>query len=143
MIQHNAQRWVADPAGWEVTGSLASGLGEGAYFTQLDWVVKGFEEKLGFRPYPGTVNLTMAGAAWQRVRIELARAAGIALPPHPGNCGAKCFRVLVEERHAGALIIPDVADYPEDKFEIVAPVELRPRLALVDGDKVRVRLLPG
>jgi CTP-dependent riboflavin kinase len=142
MIQHDAQRLIADTAGLVVTGSLASGLGEGAYFTKLDWVVRGFEEKLGFRPYPGTFNLTMAGAAWQQIRVELVRAAGIALPPHPGNCGAKCFRLLVEERHAGVLIIPDVADYPEDKFEIVAPVELRPRLAVVDGEKVRVRLLP-
>jgi len=143
MSEHNEPRPGGYPGEMLMTGTLTSGIGEGAYFMALDWVVSGFEEKLGFRPYPGTVNLAMGGAAWRHARAELVRLEGIELPPHPGNCGAKCFRVLVEDRHEGALIIPDVPDYPEDKLEIVAPMELRPLLSVSDGGAVHLRLLPG
>ncbi|MDP2812034.1 MAG: DUF120 domain-containing protein [Rhodocyclaceae bacterium] len=36
----------------------------------------------------------------------------------------------------GAAILPDVAGYPADKLEIVAPVAVRQALRLRDGDRV-------
>lgn len=140
-IRHGSWHGL-ESAAVEVTGTLASGLGEGGYFMAIDWVVDGVESRFGFRPYPGTLNLVMRGAAWCRLRSLLARSSGIELPPHPGNCGAKCFRVMVEERHPAVLIVPDVPGYPDDKFEIVAPVALRPLLAVADGGEVRVSVLP-
>ena len=43
-----------------ITGKIVSGAGEGAYFTQIDWVSRQCSEKLGFIPYPGTLNLDIA-----------------------------------------------------------------------------------
>ena len=43
----------------EFGGTLCSGLGEGARFTQLPWAVREFRDKLGFEPYPGTLNLLL------------------------------------------------------------------------------------
>ena len=41
----------------EITGKIVSGIKQGAYFTQLDWVQEQCLMKLGFRPFPGTLNL--------------------------------------------------------------------------------------
>ena len=43
-----------------ITGKIVSGAGEGAYFTQIGWVQQQCVEKLGFRPYPGTLNLQIS-----------------------------------------------------------------------------------
>jgi riboflavin kinase len=39
-----------------------------------------------------------------------------------------------------AIVIPDVPNYPEDVLEIVAPVNLREKLQLKDGDHVEIEV---
>jgi riboflavin kinase, archaea type len=124
----------------ELEGRLCSGMGEGAIFTQLDWAVREFREKLGFAPYPGTFNLSMDGPAWTDARTRLLQTAGIAIDPPRGFCAAKCFPVVINDRIEGAAVLPDVGDYPADKFEILAPVGVRRELDLRDGDAVRLRV---
>ncbi len=36
---------------------MCAGQGQGRSFTRLDWVRRQFRDKLGFAPYPGTLNL--------------------------------------------------------------------------------------
>jgi riboflavin kinase len=121
-------------------GTLCSGLGEGAGFIALDWVDRQFLEKLGYRPYPGTLNLSLEGADWIAAREAMQMAAGIAIEPPPGFCAAKCFAVLIDHSIEGAAILPEVEGYPADKLEIVAPVAVREELRLNDGDRVTLRL---
>lgn len=122
-----------------IQGVVQDGQGQGNSFTQLDWVRQQFRDKIGFDPYPGTLNLRvpdrdgLAGLRADRgIRIE---------PGAPGYCAAKCFRVKIGERVTGAWIIPDVAGYPDDLVELMAPVYLRDALELKPGDLVSVQLL--
>lgn len=121
-------------------GRLCSGLGEGAMFTGLDWVARQFREKLGYEPHPGTLNLSLAGEAWASAHGRMQQAAGIAIDPPAGFCAAKCFEVWIDDCIKGAAILPDVAGYPADKLEIVAPVAVRQALRLRDGDRVTLRV---
>ena len=41
----------------KLTGRVVAGAKQAAFFTQLDWVVEQCAEKLGFKPFPGTLNL--------------------------------------------------------------------------------------
>lgn len=124
----------------EFEGRVCSGLGEGARFVALDWVGREFRRQLGFDAWPGTLNLRMAGEAWQRWRRGLATRAGIVIAPPPGFCAARCFVVKLDGRVRAAAVFPEVSAYPDDKLELVAPLELRAALALRDGDRVRVRV---
>ena len=45
---------------WVIKGKIISGVRKGAYFTPLDWVQTLCMKKLGFRPYPGTLNLEIS-----------------------------------------------------------------------------------
>jgi riboflavin kinase len=45
----------------EISGTIESGAGKGAYFTQVDWVVEQCREKLDLTPYPGTLNVRIEG----------------------------------------------------------------------------------
>lgn len=125
---------------FDLAGLAVSGLGEGAGFTGLAWADTQFRAKLGFAPFPGTFNLLMDGDEWRAARSLLRREAGIRIDPPAGFCAAKCFPVTVADTLRCAAVIPDVASYPDDKLEILAPVSLRARLGVRDGERVRVRL---
>lgn len=122
-------------------GVACSGLGEGAAFTALGWVRREFLARLGFEPYPGTFNLRMSGAAWEAAKRVMAREPGIAIMPEPGFCAAKCFHVVVAGRITGAVVFPEVAGYPADKFEVISAVPVRQALGVADGDAVAVSVL--
>ena len=124
-----------------LVGEACSGLGEGASFTALEWVRREFLAKLGFEPYPGTFNLRMAGPEWDAAKRIMAREAGIAITPEPGFCAAKCFHVVVGGCITGAVVFPEIAGYPPDKFEVISAVPVRQALGVKDGDRVAVSLV--
>ncbi|MCW9033882.1 MAG: CTP-dependent riboflavin kinase [Rhodospirillales bacterium] len=124
----------------QLTGKVCTGLGEGKILTQLDWVLEEFKTKLGYTPFPGTFNLSISGDNWLTVRKILMSLPGIEIAPPEGFCGAKCFSVELNNNLKGAVIFPEVNDYPFDKFEVISPIALRAALKVTDGDMVQVHL---
>lgn len=125
------------------SGVVCSGVGEAAGFLAIDWVRDGMRHAFGFEPWPGTLNLRMDGADWQRWRARLFEHPAIVLAPAPGFCPARCFAVRLADRIDGAIVFPEVPGYPQDKLEIVAPLHLRTAFALQDGDRLRVQVNPA
>jgi CTP-dependent riboflavin kinase len=126
---------------------IFSDLGQASSFMTLDWVQAALEKTLGFAPFPATLNVRPKmeedARVWQSVQKNLP---AIPLPPGAdGFCSAKLFRVAVlgpERGQAnGAVLLPSVADYPKDKIEIVAPVQLKSALGLKDGDQLTLEFL--
>ncbi|PIU59668.1 riboflavin kinase, partial [Candidatus Bathyarchaeota archaeon CG07_land_8_20_14_0_80_47_9] len=42
-----------------IKGKISTGKGEGAQFVKLPWVRKQIIQKLGFTPFPGTLNIRL------------------------------------------------------------------------------------
>lgn len=122
----------------ELIGTVNSGLGEGKFFIQLDWVVEFFQTHLGFVPYCGTFNLQMQGEEWAQGRDQLLQSSGMDVLPPEGRCGAKCYPVRLMGCIFGVAVFPDVDDYPRDKLEVVAPFNVRQALGVKDGDCLKV-----
>jgi riboflavin kinase len=125
-----------------VKGKVFSGKGEGAEFLKLRWVRKQIKEKLGFTPHLGTLNIKLS-ENYSDTKDLLKRIKGMTIMPTNGFCRGKCFRAYVMDGVECAIVIPEVEDYPEDLMEIVAPVNLREKLELKDGDTIKVRILLG
>ena len=113
----------------------------------LDWVQASLKQCLGFSPFPATLNVRPKAAedlqVWRRVQDELI---AVPLPPIDGGfCSAKIFRVgifsPVSERLDGAVLLPEVKDYPNDKIEIVAPVRVKDHLGVGDGDALTLEFI--
>jgi CTP-dependent riboflavin kinase len=122
-----------------VTGKVVSGAQKAAYFTNLPWVQEQCVEKLGFRPYPGTLNINVSEEGLLSV-MELRKNEGIILcSPSADFCSAKALPVLVESIEC-ALIIPpeDVNIHAENTLEIMAPVKLKDALGIRDGDLLTI-----
>ena len=126
----------------KITGVVFTDLGQGASFMALDWVQESLRKSLGFAPYPGTLNLRLetdeALECWREVRER----SGIEIVSQDrAHCHARCFLVKIEGRHRGAVVLPEVANYPEDKIEVIAPVRLKDELALKDGERVTIEFV--
>lgn len=123
--------------GARVRGIVRSGRGDARGFTQLDWVREQFRDKLGFDPFPGTLNVEATGGATPEA---LRTARSVVIEPAPGFCAARCYRVRVNGSVDAVWIVPEVADYPTAQMELIAPVSLRDTLRLKDGELVTVRI---
>ena len=123
-----------------IKGKVVEGIKESGSFTSLTWVREQFIAKLGIDPYPGTLNLEVAGADLEKL-VEIRKWKGIEIVPAPGFCSAKCLHVLVGGKIKGALVVPLVSGYPEAKMEIIASEKVTDALVLKVGDLVEVRIL--
>jgi riboflavin kinase len=120
----------------KLTGAVFSGTGEGKKYVTLPWVQRQVKEKLGFSPYPGTLNILLSEeSAKRRKRLETVDATRI--QPAEGYCNG-----IIHKAHVGklecAVVIPEVAGYPQNYLEVVAADYLRAKLQLKDGDTVTV-----
>ena len=134
----------------KLEGIIFSDLGAAADFMALDWVQQRLKQSLGFWPFPATLNLrpkTQEDArAWQRIQKELK---GVdLLPPNSEFCTAQIFSVEISGAAMtdgvivkGAVLVPEVANYPKDKIEVVAPVRLKDHFGVNDGDQLTVEFI--
>ena len=123
----------------EITGKIVSGAGQGAFFTQLEWVREQCLQTLGFSPWPGTLNLEIS---MDRVDLieELRQKGGIELiSPDANFCSGHVLPVSIDGVQA-AIVIPaeDVRVHAKNIIEIIAPEMLKDVLDVADGDWVTV-----
>ena len=68
-------------------------------------------------------------------------AGGLELTPPEGCCRGLLFKARLHATVECAVVIPKVQNYPNDVLEIIAPVNLRNRLDLSDGDTVELEII--
>ena len=123
-----------------IKGMVFSGKGEGTKFIKLPWVRRQITEKLDFTPHPGTLNIKLPRENLKfKTVLEMAEA--IEISPDAGFHGGRCFKAYLMNNLRCAVVIPETSDYPRDVIELIAPVNLREKLRLRDGDYVEVKIL--
>jgi riboflavin kinase len=123
-----------------IKGKIFSGSGKGAEFIRLSWVRRQIAEKLGFIPYTGTLNVKLTAESIV-IKKSLKNARAIEISPARGFCRGRCFPAYFMYDSKCAIIVPEVENYPEGVIEVIAPVNLRVRFKLKDGDMVEVRIM--
>jgi riboflavin kinase len=117
-------------------GKVFTGEGNGKKYLALPWVKQQIEEKLGFTPFLGTLNLRLTKeSATRRKLLEKTEATTIC--PAEGYCVGMLLKATVSDTEC-AIILPQVKGYPKNVLEIIAPVNLRETLNLKDNDAVAV-----
>jgi riboflavin kinase len=124
-----------------LTGKVITGLGEGQYYISLEGYRSQFIKKLGFTPYPGTLNVkldTPSVDIRKGISADL-EISGFTKENRTFGRGS-CFNIMIMDIN-GAVIVPERTHYPEDIIEIIAPVNLRKYLKLRDGSTVEVEVI--
>jgi riboflavin kinase, archaea type len=136
---------AAYPPSVTLEGTVFTGLGEGAYYTSKEHYRKQFVEKLGFNPYPGTLNLKLGTEYDIKTRTELDGYPAVDIAGFKNEDRTfglvKCYPVMIENKVKGALLSATRTHYDTSVLEIVAPVCLRKQLNLKDGSKVKIEVL--
>ena len=120
-----------------VSGKIVGGDGKGAFFTQLDWVRKQCRDKLGFNPFPGTLNLEIDEKK-APVITALCRKYGPTLEPPDANwCTGHVYPASIMGVN-GAIVAPadDVRVHADHIIELIAPTSLKEALDVGDGDDI-------
>jgi riboflavin kinase len=125
-------------------GMLFSGIGEGAWYVSQPGYRRQFLEKLGFDPFPGTLNLRLKSDYEDERRL-------LQTIPHIQIDGFRdgertfgpvtCHKAKINDAEDGALISAVRTHYARDVIELIAPSNMRLKLGLKDGDMVRVHVL--
>ena len=83
-----------------LAGVLVSGMGEGAYYMALDGYTRQFRSKIGYVPFPGTLNIRLQNRAYKEaVRRLKSERVGEAIEPFSDGRRtygwAKCFPAVL------------------------------------------------
>jgi riboflavin kinase len=136
---------AAYPPSVTLEGTVFTGLGEGAYYISKEHYRKQFIEKLGFDPYPGTLNLKLTADYDLKTRTELEAYPAIEIQGFKNEDRTfglvKCYPVTIDNKVKGALISALRSHYGNSVVEVIAPVCLRKQLNIKDGNKVKVEVL--
>ena len=136
---------AAYPPSVTLEGTVFTGLGEGAYYITKEHYRKQFIEKLGFDPYPGTLNLKLTTEYDLKTRTELEAYPAIEIQGFKSEDRTfglvKCYPATIGNKVKGALISALRSHYDISVVEIIAPVCLRKHLNLKDGHKVKVEVM--
>ena len=124
------------------SGIVTSGFGDGVHYVQV--YMERFEEKLGFRPYPGTLNLRIVDREDLKTVFTIRGLPALRIDAFKRGgriYGAvSCYRALIGDVIEGAIVVPERTHYGPDIVELIAPESIREKLSLKDGDKVSVEV---
>lgn len=117
-------------------GIVATGLGEGQHYISKEGYSIQFQRKLGFIPFPGTLNIKLVEPfvpSGEAIKVMGFSDEGKTF----GGCD--CYRIRINGVMA-AVVRPERSNYPSDLIEIIAPINLRESLGLSDGDELEIML---
>ncbi len=112
-----------------IKGRIEEGLGEGAYYLSQEGYIEQITERFGFKPYPGTLNISLDGEFSPTIDL-LRRGPGIEIREFSsagrtfGSC--ICYPCTVEDREA-VIMVPDRTIH-KNTLEIIAKDRLRDQL---------------
>ncbi|MGQ9641108.1 MAG: DUF120 domain-containing protein [Candidatus Bathycorpusculaceae bacterium] len=133
------------PPSITLEGIVFTGLGEGAYYISKEQYRKQFIEKLGFDPYPGTLNIKLATDYDLKTRSELEAYPAVEVEGFKNQDRTygpvKCYPAIINNKVKGAIISALRTHYDASVVELIAPVYLRKHLNLKDGHKVKIEVL--
>lgn len=123
-----------------INGVVTHGFGEGAFFMSMQHYKKQIKKRLGFNAYPGTLNLKVgkrqAGLLEKLfpIKIEGFKSGKKAFG------GASCYRAKTKNIN-GYVIVPQLTRHKNNIIEFIAPIHIKSKLNIKEGDKIQIELI--
>lgn len=124
-----------------IKGIVVEGMGEGQYYVTQPGYMEQFVEKLGFKPYEGTLNVKLLPTEHHKLdTLRNGRTIDIKGFERNGRTfgDVHCIPASIQNVEC-AVVLPRRSHY-EDVLEVVCKFHLRRTLGLEDGDQIEVRI---
>ena len=127
-----------------IKGNIMLGLGEGAYY--VDLYSLRFREALGFTPFSGTLNVRIIDDESFKAIARMKHTPRLIVRgfSHEGRTFGDviCYRVKVNQKVEGAIVIAQRTHHGENVLEVIAPVNLRKVFRLRNNDPITLSVVP-
>ena len=141
------QRLFESPTELTLTGTVTTGMGEGKHYISLSGYERQFESRLGYTPFAGTLNIDLDTAS-VHARADLPGQASVPIDSWEDDDrtygAATCYPATVERDgrtfEPTHIIVPDRTHHDEENLELIAPVKLRDKLGLADGEMLAIHV---
>ena len=134
----------SSPSHVYLTGTLVSGMGEGAYYMGLKGYTKQFKSKIGYVPFPGTLNVRLDKKIHQESIKQFETLDGIKLDGFSDGKRTygwvKCFSAKLNNSINCELIILERTHHDDSVIELISKTCLRKNTTLKDDSKVSIKI---
>lgn len=125
-------------------GKVISGMGEGAYYMSLDGYKRQFRQKLGYEPYPGTLNVKLSEQVFANSRNDIEKSSYIYIQGFSDGLRTygwvKCYPADINDGAISdsAILVLERTHYDNSLLEVIAPVSIKEYLGIRNGDRVKI-----
>ena len=134
----------SSPSSIELEGTLVSGMGEGAYYMGLKGYTKQFKSKIGYVPFPGTLNVRLDQKIHQEAVKHLEALDGIKIKSFSDGKRTygwvKCFSAKINNSLDCVLILLERTHHDDSIIEIISNLCIRKVGKLKDGSKISITI---
>ena len=134
----------SSPSYVELKGTLVSGMGEGAYYMGLKGYTKQFQSKIGYVPFPGTLNVRLDQKIHQESIKQFETLNGVKIKSFSDGKRTygwvKCFNAKLNNSINCELIILERTHHDDSIIELISKSCLRKTGKLKDGSKVLINI---
>ena len=134
----------SSPSHVEIKGTLVSGMGEGAYYMALKGYTKQFKTKIGYVPFPGTLNIRLNQKIQQEAVKQFETLEGIKIKSFSDGKRTygwvKCFPAKLNNSINCELIILERTHHDDSIIELISEICMRKTGKLKDGSKVSIKV---
>jgi len=132
------------PSYIEFTGHIISGMGEGAYYMAMKGYTKQFKSKLGYVPFPGTLNVKLKDKKFVEAKHELEAHDGIRINGFSDGKRTygwvKCYPAKINNSVDGMLIILERTHYDDSILELISHTNIKKAAKLSSGSPISIRI---
>jgi riboflavin kinase len=132
------------PSAIELSGTLVSGMGEGAYYMSLKGYTKQFSTKIGYVPFPGTLNIKLDKKEHVEALRQLNSFEGIKIDGFSDGKRTygwvKCYHCTLNGKIDCELILLERTHHDNSIVELISETDIRKKIGLKNGSKVTIRI---
>ena len=132
------------PSYIELKGILISGMGEGAYYMSLKGYTVQFKKKIGYIPFPGTLNVKLQQKEYQEAVKQFESLEGVKINGFSDGKRTygwvKCFNAKLNNAVDCELIILERTHHDDTVIELISKFNLREKTKIKNGSKLNIRI---
>ncbi len=125
-------------------GTLVSGMNEGAYYMSLKGYTKQFQSKIGYVPFPGTLNVKLDKKVHHEAIKQFETLEGIKIKSFSDGKRTygwvKCFPAKLNQSINCQLIILERTHHDDTIIELISKDCIRKLGKLKDGSKITITI---
>lgn len=134
----------SSPSHVELRGTLISGMGEGAYYMSLKGYTKQFKSKIGYTPFPGTLNVRLDKKIHQETIKQFENIDGIKIESFSDGKRTygwvKCFHAKINKSIDCELILLERTHHDNSIIELISKECIRKLGKLKDGSQITITI---